>query len=277
MAKQRIDILLVELGFFTSREKAQAAIMAGLVLVDRERVNKAGTKVDSESQIEIKGNPHPYASRGGLKLEKGLQQFGFLLQNAVCLDIGASTGGFTDCMLQHGAARVYAIDVGYGQLDWKLRNDPRVVVMERTNIRHVTPEQIPEPVHFVSIDVSFISLKLVLPVLPPLLAPDCKIVALIKPQFEAGKQQVGKNGVVRDPAIQRQVITQVAFFAGELGFRLLGLDFSPIRGPKGNIEYLLALTPAEVNGIEQKQPWNEDVNEEIIQQVVASAHQTSWS
>ena len=268
MAKQRIDVLLVEKGFFPSREKARAAIMAGQVLTDRQRIDKAGAQVEEGVHIEIKGDVMPYVSRGGLKLEKAMALFDFHLQDAVCMDIGASTGGFTDCMLQNGAAKVYAVDVGYGQLDWKLRNDPRVVVMERTNIRHVTADDIGEALDFISIDVSFISLKLVLPVAKSLLGPQGKLVALIKPQFEAGRQQVGKNGVVREAAIHAQVIRQVVDFAQSLDFFPAGLSFSPIRGPKGNMEFLLSLS---------QQAFSEAVvTEAFIDQIVNEAHHNQW-
>ena len=268
MTKQRIDVLLVEKGFFPSREKAQGAIMAGLVLVDRQRVDKAGTRVDTEAAVEIKGDVLPYVSRGGLKLEKAMALFDLKLTGLVCLDIGASTGGFTDCMLQNGAAKVYAVDVGYGQLDWKLRNDPRVVVMERTNIRHVTREDIPDPIDFVSIDVSFISLKLVLPVAKTLLGEQAQLVVLIKPQFEAGRQQVGKNGVIRDQTVHQQVVTQVTAFSRELGLTPTGLSYSPIRGPKGNIEFLLALNHGDASP--------DAVSERLIHQVVKEAHTHEW-
>lgn len=268
MAKKRIDVLLVENGFFPSREKARAAIMAGQVLVDRQRVDKAGTQVEVGVFIEIKGDVMPYVSRGGLKLEKAMTLFDYQLKDTVCMDIGASTGGFTDCMLQHGAAKVYAVDVGYGQLDWKLRNDPRVVVMERTNIRHVTTDDIGETIDFISIDVSFISLKLVLPVAKSLLGSQGKLVALIKPQFEAGRQQVGKNGVVREASIHAQVIRQVVDFAQSLGFFPAGLSFSPIRGPKGNMEFLLSLSQ---QGLSQ-----DVVTEAVIDQIVGEAHHNQW-
>lgn len=268
MAKQRIDVLLVEKGLFPSREKARAAIMAGQVLADRQRIDKAGAQVEEGVTIEIKGDVMPYVSRGGLKLEKAMALFDFHLQDAVCMDIGASTGGFTDCMLQNGAVKVYAVDVGYGQLDWKLRNDPRVVVMERTNIRHVTPDDIGETLDFISIDVSFISLKLVLPVAKSLLGPQGKLVALIKPQFEAGRQQVGKKGVVREAAIHAQVIRQVVAFAQSLDFFAAGLSFSPIRGPKGNMEFLLTLSQQSLPGAV--------VTEAFIDQVVEEAHHNQW-
>ncbi|CAI6055726.1 Hemolysin A [Cohnella sp. JJ-181] len=232
-------MLLVEQGFFESREKAKAAIMAGLVLVGTEQVDKAGTKIPRDAALTVKGAVHPYVSRGGLKLEKAIREFGIDLQGAAMLDIGASTGGFTDCALQHGASFVYAIDVGYNQLDWRLRQEPRVRVMERCNFRHMTPDQLtgPTPV-FASIDVSFISLKLILPALRPLLAPGAGTVALIKPQFEAGREQVGKSGVVRDSAVHLNVLREVLSAAAEQGFSLRGLTYSPITGGEGNIEFL---------------------------------------
>ena len=239
MKKQRIDLLLVEKGLFRSREKARSSLMAGLVLVNGVPVDKAGTKVDEEAEIVVKGTDIPYVSRGGLKLEKALASFPIDLKDRVCLDVGASTGGFTDCMLQKGARKVYAIDVGYGQLDWSLRTDERVVVMERTNIRYVKPEQLEEPGEFASIDVSFISLRIVLPAVVALLRPGAKVVALIKPQFEAGRELVGKNGVVRDTAVHRQVIERVLAGCSKWGLKALDLTFSPIKGPKGNVEFLL--------------------------------------
>ncbi|SMP48437.1 TlyA family RNA methyltransferase [Anoxynatronum buryatiense] len=269
MAKQRIDLLLVEKGLFSSREKARAAIMAGQILADRERIDKAGTQVHLDAIIEIKGKPLAFVSRGGLKLEKAIEQFHLSLKEKVCMDIGASTGGFTDCMLQHGASRVYAVDVGYGQLDWNLRNDPRVVVMERTNIRYVTPEDLNEAMDMISIDVSFISLKLVLPVAYHLLKSGGVVVALIKPQFEAGKSQVGKNGVVRDAIIHEHVITEVASFATSVGFSVEELDFSPIRGPKGNVEFLTLLSKNSIS--------SETVASlEKVKAVVLKAHQHQW-
>ena len=236
--KKRIDILLVEQGYFDSRERAKKAIMAGLVFVDNQRCDKAGTEVKEDANILVKGNPIPYVSRGGLKLEKAMKNFGVTLKDKVCMDIGASTGGFTDCMLQNGAVKVFSIDVGYGQLAWKLRQDERVVCMERTNIRYVTIEDTKEFADFASIDVSFISLKLVLPKAKELLNIDGEIVALIKPQFEAGKGKVGKKGVVRDKNIHIEVIEMISEFAIENGFAILNLDYSPI---KGNIEYLIHL------------------------------------
>ncbi|MCX7903970.1 MAG: TlyA family RNA methyltransferase [Caloramator sp.] len=253
MDKERLDVLLVQKGFFETREKARKNIMAGLVFVDGIRVDKAGEKVNVDSNIEIKGNALPYVSRGGLKLEKALLSFNINLNDKVAIDVGASTGGFTDCMLKNGAKKVFAIDVGYGQLAWELRNDPRVVVMERTNIRFVKPEDLGEFADFASIDVSFISLKLVLPVVKSLLKDDGEIVALIKPQFEAGREKVGKKGVVRDPDVHKEVITEIFNFAKSINFGICGLQFSPIKGPEGNIEYLLYLSKNTNNDIENLQ------------------------
>lgn len=238
MKKERLDVLITQQGFFDSREKSKRAIMAGVVLVDGQRVDKAGTEVKTDAVITIKGNPIKYVSRGGLKLEKAIKEYGVNLDNCVCMDIGASTGGFTDCMLQNGATKVFSVDVGYGQLDWKLRNDPKVVNMERTNIRNVTLEEIGENLDFVSIDVSFISLKKVMPVAYELLKDGGEIVFLIKPQFEAGREKVGKNGVVRDIKVHTSVVTDLVKFATEFGFIIKEVTFSPIKGPKGNIEYL---------------------------------------
>lgn len=237
--KERIDVLLVERGFFKSREKAKAAVMAGLVLADGERVEKSGAKVPRTAAITVKGAPHPYVSRGGLKLEKAIRAFGIAMEGRVMLDIGASTGGFTDCALRHGAAHVYAIDVGYNQLDWSLRQDGRVTVMERTNFRYLKPEDLrgPRP-DFAAIDVSFISLRLILPTLKALIPPGSGVVALIKPQFEAGREAVGKSGVVRDPAVHEEVLARVCGFADTEGFGLRGLTWSPITGGEGNIEFL---------------------------------------
>ncbi|MEF3308378.1 TlyA family RNA methyltransferase [Paenibacillus sp. GYB004] len=241
--KERLDVLLVEQGFYDSREKAKSAIMAGLVLVDNDKIDKAGTKIPREASITVKGAVHPYVSRGGLKLEKAIRSFGLDLNGAIIIDIGASTGGFTDCALQHGASYVHAVDVGYNQLDWSLRNDPRVHVMERTNFRHMQPSDLPgEPPIFASIDVSFISLKLILPPLRQLLAPEGQVAALIKPQFEAGREKVGKSGVVRDPHVHREVLEGVLQFAQEIGFGVKGLTYSPITGGEGNIEFLVLLT-----------------------------------
>ncbi|GGA22488.1 TlyA family RNA methyltransferase [Paenibacillus physcomitrellae] len=252
--KERVDVLLVEQGFFESREKAKTAIMAGLVYDEHGRVEKAGTKLPRTAALKVKGAVHPYVSRGGLKLEKAIKQFEIPLTNRTMLDIGSSTGGFTDCALQHGASYVYAIDVGYNQLDWSLRNDERVNVKERTNFRYMTPEDLdgPEP-DFASIDVSFISLRIILPPLKQLLKRPADIVALIKPQFEAGREKVGKSGVVRDSKVHEEVLLQVLSFAEELGFLIKGLTFSPITGGEGNIEFLahLGLEP-EGGGSEQK-------------------------
>lgn len=247
MAKQRLDTLLVEKGLFESREKAKRSIMAGLVYVDNQKLDKAGTMVKEEADIVVKGPAIKYVSRGGLKLEKAIENFGLNLDNTVCMDIGASTGGFTDCMLQNGATKVFSVDVGYGQLDWKLRNDERVVNMERTNIRYVTEEEIGESLDFASIDVSFISLSLVLPVARKLLKDDGEIIFLIKPQFEAGREKVKKNGVVRDKSVHIDVVNKVLNIAGNLGFNLKNLTYSPIKGPKGNIEFLAYCTLAETD------------------------------
>jgi len=237
--RERLDVLLVERGFYASREKAKAAVMAGLVLVNEEPADKAGMKVPRDAAIRVKGDVLPYVSRGGLKLEKAIRTFGLSMDGRVVLDIGASTGGFTDCALKHGASFVYAVDVGYNQLDWSLRNDPRVKVMERTNFRHITPDMLdgPRP-DAATIDVSFISLKLILPPLKAVLAPGGDTVALVKPQFEAGRDKVGKSGVVRDPAVHRDVLESVLGFAASIGFELMGLTHSPIKGGEGNIEFL---------------------------------------
>ncbi|MBQ1930784.1 MAG: TlyA family RNA methyltransferase [Lachnospiraceae bacterium] len=239
--KERLDIILVNKGLATSREKAKAMIMEGIVYVNGQKEDKAGTMFDIEAPVEVRGQTLRYVSRGGLKLEKSMEQFGLDLTDLVCMDVGASTGGFTDCMLQNGARKVYAIDVGRGQLDWKLRNDPRVVCMEKTNIRYVTPEHIDEAPAFVSIDVSFISLTKVLGPVKALLQDDGQVVCLVKPQFEAGREKVGKKGVVREPEVHEEVINKVIDWAIGLGFEILHLDYSPIKGPEGNIEYLLHL------------------------------------
>ena len=238
MKKQRLDILLCDKGLCESRSKAQAVIMEGLVFVNEQRVDKAGTPVDPESKIEIRGSTCPYVSRGGLKLEKALRYFGVDPTGFVCSDSGASTGGFTDCLLQQGAKKVFAIDVGYGQLAWSIRSDPRVVVMQRTNIRNVTPEMLGEPLDLSVVDVSFISLRLVLPVIRDLLGPDGQVLCLIKPQFEAGKDKVGKKGVVRDIKTHIEVLDQFLETAGNLGFTVVDLTYSPVKGPEGNIEFL---------------------------------------
>ncbi len=239
MAKQRLDQYLTEQGLVPSRSMAQSIIMAGEVFVNGQKASKAGEMVTGEEQIELRGKTLQYVSRGGLKLEKAMQVFPVELTDKICMDIGASTGGFTDCMLQNGAAKVYAIDVGYGQLAWKLRQDERVVNLERTNVRYVTEEQVPDAIGFFSVDVSFISLKLVLPVAYSLLKDNGRGVCLIKPQFEAGKENVGKKGVVRDPDVHKEVIERVIDFTKEIGFSVLGLDYSPVKGPEGNIEYLM--------------------------------------
>ena len=238
MPKTRLDVLLTERGLAPSRERAKALVMAGIVYAGGVKIEKAGDMVASDAVIEVRGEDIPYVSRGGLKLQKAITAHNLDLTGAVCADIGASTGGFTDCMLQHGARRVYAVDVGYGQLAWKLRTDERVVNLERTNIRYVTEEQIPEPLDFGSIDVSFISLTLVLPVLYRLLRDGGEGVCLVKPQFEAGKGKVGKKGVVREPEIHLEVLKKIFAFCGEIGFCVKGIHFSPIKGPEGTIEYL---------------------------------------
>ena len=248
--KERLDVLLVKRNLADSREKAKAVIMAGEVYVDNQKEDKAGSMFEDTARIEVRGNTLPYVSRGGLKLEKAMTHFQVTLQDKICLDVGASTGGFTDCMLQNGAKKVYAIDVGHGQLAWKLRNDPRVVCMEKTNIRYVLPEHVGEEADFASIDVSFISLEKVLIPVRDLLGEQGEIVCLIKPQFEAGREKVGKKGVVRDPAVHLEVIEKVIAYARSIGFAVLGLEFSPIKGPEGNIEYLLHL---QKNGSETGQ------------------------
>ena len=243
--KERLDVLLVKRNLAESREKAKAIIMAGSVFVDGEREDKAGSSFPVDVRIEVKGHALPYVSRGGLKLEKALANFDVTVEGKVCTDVGSSTGGFTDCMLQNGAVKVFAIDVGRGQLDWKLRQDERVVCMEKTNIRYVTPEDIGEPVDFSSIDVSVISLTKVLGPIRGYLRSEGEIVALIKPQFEAGREKVGKKGVVREKSTHHEVIEKVAQFANSIGFEVLNIDFSPIKGPEGNIEYLIHLRKCE--------------------------------
>ena len=245
--KERLDVLLVSLGLAESRAKAQATIMAGEVYVNGQKADKSGMEVDITSNIEVRGSACPYVSRGGLKLEKALKNFAVDPTGYVCSDSGASTGGFTDCLLQQGASKVFAIDVGYGQLAWKIRNDPRVVVMERTNIRYVTPEDLGEPLDLSVIDVSFISLGLVLPVVKTLLKPTGQVLCLIKPQFEAGKDKVGKKGVVRDPAVHEEVLQNFISLAKSLDFTIRNLTFSPVKGPEGNIEFLahLSMQPGE--------------------------------
>ncbi len=238
MAKRRLDVALTELGLAESRQKAQAVIMAGEVYVDSQKAVKAGTPVGEDAQIEVRGRALRYVSRGGLKLEKAMQLWPIRLEGRTCADIGASTGGFTDCMLQNGAARVYAVDVGRNQLDWRLRTHPQVVCMERTNARYLTAEQIPEALDFFSVDVSFISLRLILPALRPLMAAEGQGVCLVKPQFEAGKEKVGKNGVVRDPEVHLEVLSSFLEHAAQSDFTVKDITFSPIKGPEGNIEYL---------------------------------------
>ena len=275
--KERLDVLLVQRGHAASREKAKAVIMAGCVYVNGQKEDKAGSMFDCAAEIEVRGNTLRYVSRGGLKLEKAMKNFGVELEGKVCMDVGASTGGFTDCMLQNGAVKVYSVDVGHGQLDWKLRNDERVVCMEKTNIRYVTPEDIEEPVDFSSIDVSFISLTKVLLPVRNLLSQDGQIVCLIKPQFEAGREKVGKKGVVRDPAVHKgvvreksthhEVIEKVTSYAASIGFDILEIEFSPIKGPEGNIEYLLYL---------QKKPEGTEMTDGDmdVDAVVGQAHGT---
>lgn len=259
--KERLDVLLVNQGLAPSREKAKALIMEGIVYVNNQKEDKPGNTFETDAVIEVRGTTLKYVSRGGLKLEKAMTHFDLSLEGTVCMDVGASTGGFTDCMLQNGAVKVFSIDVGRGQLAWKLRQDPRVVCMEKTNMRYVTPEQIGVPVDFTSIDVSFISLtKILLPVYE-ILRDHGEVVCLIKPQFEAGREKVGKKGVVRDPAVHEEVIHKVIDYAGSIGFGRKHLEYSPIKGPEGNIEYLLHL---EKNG--------EDIPYEEPSLVVARAH-----
>ena len=244
--KERLDMLLVQQGYASSREKAKAIIMSGIVFVDGQREDKAGASFDgAKVKIEVKGSTLKYVSRGGLKLEKARAAFAIVLQDWICMDIGASTGGFTDCMLQNGAAKVYAVDVGHGQLDWALRNDERVVCMEKTNFRYMQPADIEDVLDFASVDVSFISLTKILLPARNLLKGGGQMVCLIKPQFEAGKEKVGKKGVVREPKIHEEVICKVIDFADIAGFQIMGLSFSPIKGPEGNIEYLLFIQKAE--------------------------------
>ena len=261
--KKRLDVLLVERLYAETRSKAQAIIMSGNVYVNGQKADKPGTSFEETVEIEVRGAVCPYVSRGGLKLEKALRDFGVKPEGFVCSDSGASTGGFTDCLLQQGAKKVFAIDVGYGQLDWKIRNDERVVVMERTNIRNVTPEDLGEPLDLSVIDVSFIGLEIVLPAVKNLLKPTGQVLCLIKPQFEAGKENVGKKGVVRDPKIHKMVLDNFVNLAKSLNFDILGLTFSPVKGPEGNIEFLGHLTLAAASGIE---PDTADV--------VAQAHKT---
>lgn len=264
--KERLDVLLVQQGLASSRELAKAYIMAGNVYVDGQKEDKAGTRVAVTAALEVKGSQMKYVSRGGYKLEKAIDAFGILLEGKICLDIGASTGGFTDCMLQNGAAKVYAIDVGYGQFAWKLRNDPRVVCLEKTNVRYVTHEQVPDAGDFASIDVSFISLTKVLPAVLGVLGEKGQLVCLIKPQFEAGREKVGKKGVVRDKNVHKEVIEKIAAYVRTQGLGILGLSFSPIKGPEGNIEYLIYLDKS-------KEGMTEEAVQEKLEEVVEESHQ----
>lgn len=264
--KERLDVLLVKNGLAPSREKAKIMIMEGNVFVAGQREDKAGSTFPEDVQIEVRGSSLKYVSRGGLKLEKALASFPIDLNGCICMDIGASTGGFTDCMLQNGAVKVYAIDVGYGQLAWKLRSDERVVCMEKTNFRYVTDEQIKEPVDFASVDVSFISLSKILPVAYPILKEKGEMACLIKPQFEAGREKVGKKGVVRDPKVHEEVIQNVFGFASDAGFAICGLEYSPVRGPEGNIEYLMYLRKnADEDG---------GFDKDMISAIVSRAHES---
>lgn len=263
--KERLDVLLVQQGLANSRELAKAYIMAGNVYVDGQKEDKAGTKVAVTAKLEVKGNQMKYVSRGGYKLEKAMDVFGIRLDGKICLDIGASTGGFTDCMLQNGASKVYAIDVGYGQFAWKLRNDERVVCLEKTNVRYVTHEQVPDEGDFASIDVSFISLTKVLPAVLGVLGEKGQLVCLIKPQFEAGREKVGKKGVVRDSSVHREVIEMIVEYVRAQRLGILGLDFSPIKGPEGNIEYLIYLDKS-------RSGMHEDEVHARVDTVVAQSH-----
>ncbi len=264
--KERLDIRLVADGLAPSREKAKAFIMAGEVYVDGVREDKAGTMISVDAAVEVRGKALPYVSRGGLKLAKAIEAFGLELTGCVCIDAGASTGGFTDCMLQNGAERVYAVDVGYGQLAWKLREDPRVVVLEKTNVRFLNEEIIPELCDFASADLSFISLNKVLPAIWSRMKPDGRMVCLVKPQFEAGREKVGKKGVVRDPEVHREVLRSIIAWSGENGLTVRGLTYSPVRGPEGNIEYLLYL---DKSGLTLADPL-----EDLIGKVVQESHET---
>lgn len=264
--KQRLDVMLVERGLAVSREKAKAVIMAGIVYVDGQKEDKAGSAFEETVKIEVRGNTLKYVSRGGLKLEKAMEEFDLSLEGKTCMDVGASTGGFTDCMLQNGAKKVFSIDVGHGQLAWKLRNDERVVCMERTNMRYVTKEQVPDAIDFSSIDVSFISLTKILTPVKNLLAPEGEVVCLIKPQFEAGREKVGKKGVVRDKKVHKEVIEMVLSYAVSIGFVPIHLDFSPVKGPEGNIEYLLHI---KNEGEKTERDWLP-----VIDQVVEASHRT---
>ena len=268
--KERLDVLLVKKGFYQSRERAKASIMAGIVYVDGQKSDKAGNMVDENAEITVKENICPYVSRGGLKLEKAMNLWNFPLDDCVCMDIGASTGGFTDCMLQKGSRKVYAVDVGYGQLDYKLRIDERVVNMEKCNIRYVENDDIPDPIDFISIDVSFISLKLVFPVASRLLTEEGHLVCLVKPQFEAGREQVGKKGIVRDRKVHIEVIEKVAGYAVENGLYPVGLTYSPVTGAKGNIEYLMHLSKVQPEGFDAEQF---PIDQELVHKIVNASHE----
>lgn len=272
--KERLDVLLVRRGLAESREKAKAVIMAGCVYVNDQKEDKAGAMFDETkiSNLEVRGNTLPYVSRGGLKLAKAMKQFDISLEGKVCMDIGASTGGFTDCMLQNGAVKVYSVDVGHGQLAWKLRNDERVVCMEKTNFRYMVRDDIQDDLDFASVDVSFISLTKILEPAYNLLKTDAQMVCLIKPQFEAGKEKVGKKGVVRDPAVHVEVIEMVMDYAVSIGFEILNLDYSPIRGPEGNIEYLLHIYKTSDTKEHDQLPHEEYA--QLIAQTVENAHKT---
>ena len=263
--KTRLDVAVFEGGYAPSREKAKTIIMAGQVYVNNQKVDKAGFELKEGDKLEVRGKTLKYVSRGGLKLEKAMQVFPITLADKTCMDVGASTGGFTDCMLQNGAVKVYAVDVGYGQLAWSLRTDERVVNMERTNIRYVTPEDLAEPIEFFSVDVSFISLHHIFPVAQRITTPDAMGVCLVKPQFEAGREKVGKNGVVRDPAVHREVLHNAMSYAAENGFVVRGLDYSPVKGPEGNIEYLMFVQKSDQPAV---------LDDEAAAQVVAASHTT---
>ena len=263
--KTRLDAALVERGLCTGRDRAKGIIMAGQVYVNNQKADKPGMTISPEDQIEVRGDQLAYVSRGGLKLEKAMKCFPLTPNGKVCMDIGASTGGFTDCMLQNGAVKVYAVDVGYGQLAWSLRTDERVVNMERTNIRNVTLDQLAEPIEFFSVDVSFISLHHIFPVAQAITTPDAMGVCLVKPQFEAGREKVGKNGVVRDPATHREVLHNAMGYAAANGFKVCGLDFSPVKGPEGNIEYLMFVQKSDEPGA---------LDDSVAEQVVVSSHST---
>ena len=264
--KVRLDILIVEKGLVESREKGRALIMAGKVYVTGQKEDKAGTKIDINADVFIKDDRQKYVSRGGYKLEKAIAEFDISLDHKICMDIGASTGGFTDCMLQNGAKKVYSIDVGYGQFDWKLRNDERVVCLEKTNVRYITEEQVPDLADFASIDVSFISLTLVIPPVLSRMTKDGELICLIKPQFEAGRDKVGKKGVVKDISVHKDVILKIVDFAFEISIGVLGIDFSPIKGPEGNIEYLIHLKKNNA-GLSKEKAYN------LVEKITVSSHE----